>query len=111
MFAPGSAGTMVDLVKEVALGTSADTFIAAITAIVNYEGVDTLQKVKVPTLLLAGAHDKVGRPDGMEKIKTFIPQADFVCIPDAAHYAFAEQHALFNQHLIDFLRTRVAPAR
>ena len=111
MFAPGSRGPMVDLVKDVALSTAKDTFCAAIVAIVNYEGTENLRKVKVPTLLLAGQHDKVGRPDGMQNIqKQFITHADFVSLPDAAHYSFAEQHELFNTHLLSFIREKVMSA-
>ncbi len=107
MFAPMSKGPLVECVREVALSTSKDTFCAAIKAIVNYEGGDNLKNVVVPTLLLAGQYDKVGRPDGMERIKAqFIPHADYVCLPDAAHYAFAEQPELFNFHLLRFI-TRV----
>lgn len=110
MFAPGSKGPMVDLVKTVALGMATETFVAAINAIVQYDGVDNLKRVKVPTLLLAGQYDKVGRPEGMEKIKNFIPHAEFHCIPDAGHYSFAEQPALFNQHLLGFIRNSVLRA-
>ena len=112
MFAPGSKGPMVDLVREVALSTSADTFCAAITAITLYNGEPNMKNLKVPTLLLAGQYDKVGRPEAMEGVKTqFIPHADFHCIPDAGHYAFAEQHELFNQHLLQFIRERVQATR
>lgn len=111
MFAPGSQGPMVDLVKDVALSTAKDTFCAAIGAIVNYEGIANLKNVKVPTLLLAGEHDKVGRPDGMQNIqKQFVPHARFVSLPNAAHYAFAEQHELFNAHLLRFIREEVVKA-
>ncbi len=109
MFAPGSAGPLVELVREVALSTSKETFIAAIGAIVNYEGVATLRKVTAPTLLLAGRHDKVGRPDGMQNIKTsFIPHAEFHVLPNSGHYAFAEEPELFNQHLLGFIRQHTA---
>lgn len=112
MFAPGSAGPMVDLVREVALSTPAETFCAAIQAIVDYEGVANLKNLKVPTLLLAGAHDKVGRPEGMLAIqKQFVPHADYACLPGSAHYAFAEQHDLFNEHLLTFIRNRVQATR
>lgn len=108
MFAPGSGGPLVELVREVALGTTKETFIAAISAIVNYEGVQTLRSVKVPTLLLAGQHDKVGRPDGMHNIKTaFIPHAQFHVLPNSGHYGFAEEPELFNQHLLAFIRQQV----
>lgn len=105
MFAPGSQGPMVELVRSVASSTATDTFCAAINAIVNYEGIDNLKRVRVPTLLIAGAFDKVGRPAGMENIKkSFIPHAEYVCIADAGHYAFAEQHEAFNQSLLGFLK-------
>lgn len=106
MFAEGGVkGPMAELVKEVAASTRLETFIAAIEAITHYDGLDTLRQVAVPTLLIAGAHDNVGRPDGMEAMKELIPQAEFVCIPDAAHYAFAEQHDVFNAHLLKFLKS------
>lgn len=112
MFAPGSKGSMVDLVREVALGTHADTFCAAITAITLYDGEPNLKNLRVPTLLLAGAHDKVGRPEGMKSVQAqFVPHAEYACIPDAGHYAFAEQHELFNGHLLRFIRERVMAAR
>jgi len=108
MFAPGSSGPLVQLVREVALATSKDTFVAAIEAIVRYEGVPTLRKVAVPTLLLAGAHDKVGQPAGMENIqKSFVPHAEFHVLPQSGHYGFAEQPELFNQHLLGFIRQQV----
>ena len=108
MFAPGSKGPMVELVREVALGTHADTFCAAITAITRYDGEPNLKRLHVPTLLLAGEHDKVGRPQGMRSLQTqFVPHAEYACIPDAGHYAFAEQHDLFNGHLLRFIRERV----
>ncbi|QTD46548.1 alpha/beta fold hydrolase [Ottowia testudinis] len=108
MFAPGSQGPMVELVREVALSTSSETFCAAIQAIVDYDGMANLKALKVPLLLLAGAHDKVGRPEGMKNIQSsFVPHADYACLPASGHYAFAEEHALFNQHLLDFIRGRV----
>jgi pimeloyl-ACP methyl ester carboxylesterase len=99
---------MVELVRDVALSTAKDTFCAAIQAIVNYDGTDNLKKVQVPTLLLAGQYDKVGRPDGMARIKSqYIAHADYVCLPDAGHYAFAEQHELFNENFLNFVRQKV----
>jgi len=104
MFSPGSQGPLVELVRSVAASTNKDTFVAAIKAITEWDGIDNLKQVKVPTLLIAGADDKVGRPAGMEGIKRFIPHAEYVCIDGAGHYAFAEQPVAFNRHLIDFLK-------
>jgi len=105
MFAPGSSGPLVELVREVALSTASETFIQAIAAIVQYRGEETLPQVKVPTLLMAGAHDAVGRPEGMRNIqRQFIPHAQFQELPNSGHYGFAEEPELFNQHLLAFIR-------
>jgi 3-oxoadipate enol-lactonase len=105
MFAPGSCGPLVERVRSVALSTPLETFCAAIEAITRYEGVDNLRNLRVPTLLLAGRHDKVGRPEGMENIKkSFVPHAQYHCLPESGHYSFAEQPELFNQHLLHFVR-------
>jgi pimeloyl-ACP methyl ester carboxylesterase len=104
MFAPGSSGPLVERVRDVALSTSKDTFVAAIRAIVDYEGTDNLRQIRVPTLLLAGHHDKVGRPEGMRNIqRQFIPQAQFHELPHSGHYGFAEEPELFNQHVLGFI--------
>lgn len=105
MFSPGSSGPLVDLVKSVALGMRAETFCAAIEAITLYDGEETLRNLAVPTLLIAGEDDKVGRPEGMRELAQVIPNARFACISGAGHYAFAEQPEAFNRALLDFLRT------
>jgi pimeloyl-ACP methyl ester carboxylesterase len=110
MFAPGSSGPLVERVREVALSTSKDTFVTAIRAIVHYEGTETLRRIRVPTLLLAGHHDKVGRPESMRDIqRRFVPHAQYQEMPHSGHYAFAEQPELFNQHLLDFIGQHLKP--
>lgn len=110
MFAPGSSGELVDLVTNVAASTHTETFCAAIEAIVRYDGRDNLRKIQVPTLLIAGEADKVGRPELMRQLTEFIPHAQFVCIPNAGHYAFAEQPEAFNKSLLGFLKDSVGMA-
>lgn len=104
MFAPGSNGPLVDRVIEFAAGMKCETFRSSIEAIVHYDGIDTLKSVNVPTLLIAGESDKVGRPEMMQGLLELIPSAKFVCIPGAGHYAFAEQPEAFNKALIEFVR-------
>lgn len=110
MFAPGASGPGVDLVTQVAAGMRGETFCAAIEAITRYDGDDNLRAVRVPTLLIAGAQDKVGRPDGMRALTEVIPDARFSCIEGAGHYAFAEQPEAFNAELLRFL-AQVMPVR
>lgn len=107
MFAPGSQGPRVDLVKRVALSTPPLTFIDAITAIVKHDGMPALSALRLPVLLLAGAHDKVGRPESMRALVDVVQSARFACIDGAGHYAFAEQQDSFVQHLLGFIRQDV----
>lgn len=107
MFAKDSQGPLVDLVTEVAASTKKETFIQAINAIVHYEGINTLKNMTVPVLLIAGAEDKVGRPDVMKDNLTIIPNSEFVVVPNAGHYAFAEQHDAFNDAVLKFIKERV----
>lgn len=107
MFFKDSAGPLVDQVIEVAASTKKETFIEAISSIVNYEGVETLKNMSVPVLLIAGEDDKVGRPDIMRENLAIIPDSELVVIPKAGHYAFAEQHDAFNEAVLTFIKERV----
>ncbi|KUE85137.1 hypothetical protein ASL20_30395 [Cupriavidus necator] len=107
MLAPTSSGPLVDLVLQVAMQTRTDTFMAAINAIVDYKGMPTLAQVRVPTLAIAGELDTVGKPEQMRQLAQAVEGAEFVSVPNAAHYAWAEQPEVFNTALFDFLDRRV----
>lgn len=111
MFGPGASGPMVDLVAEVAGSTKADTFRASILAIMAYDGRETLKQLRVPTLLIAGECDSVGRPEGMRAAAALVPQSEFAVIPGAGHYGWAENQPEFNRVLFDFIQRRVTKAK
>jgi 3-oxoadipate enol-lactonase len=103
MMGPDSSGDAVELVKKVTANTPDLTFRAAIKAIVEYDGRETLKGLRLPTLCIAGEHDPVGRPDMMSDIAANIPNSEFSCINGAAHYAWAEYPDVFNGVLFEFL--------
>ncbi|MDT2024169.1 alpha/beta fold hydrolase [Methylocella sp. CPCC 101449] len=107
MFAPTSSGPLADLVIEVAATTPTPTFRAAMYAIQAWDGLPILQKIAVPTLCIAGRHDPVGKPEGMQQMASVIAGSEFAVIEDAGHYAWAEQPQAFNRILLDFLKRRV----
>lgn len=107
MMAEGNTGPHLDLIVEAAARTPSNTFRAAIQAIVKYEGTAVVKNLSLPTLCIAGESDPVGRPDIMEKLSNNITNAEFVCIKNAGHYAWAEQAEDFNQHIIDFIDRRL----
>lgn len=111
MFGPGASGPMVDLVAEVAGSTKADTFRASILAIMAYDGRETLKQLRVPTLLIAGECDSVGRPEGMRAAAALVPNGEFAVIPGAGHYGWAENQSEFNHVLFDFIQRRVTKTK
>ncbi len=111
MFASTSSGPLVDLVTEVAASTATETFKAAIRAITRWDGTETVRSLRLPLLAIAGEHDTVGRPEAMQRMFAQVPDAEFACIANAAHYGFAEQPAEFKRVVLDFIARRVGPAR
>lgn len=110
MFAPGSSGPLADLVIDVAATTPVPTFRAAMYAIQAWDGTSLAQRLRVPTLCIAGRHDPVGKPEEMQKLAGMIPGARFSVIENAGHYAWAEQPEAFNRVLLDFLGESVREA-
>lgn len=109
MMAPGASGPGVDRVIEVVGHMRAETFRAAIASIVTFDGRYILPKMQIPVLCIAGGHDLSAAPPAvMEKLAAKLPQGEFVCMPDSGHFAWAEEPELFNRHLLDFLRSRLA---
>ncbi|MDH7794651.1 MULTISPECIES: alpha/beta hydrolase [unclassified Beijerinckia] len=111
MFGPKASGPMVDLVTQVAGSTEADTFRSSILAIMAYDGRDTLKQLRLPTLLIAGECDGVGRPEGMRGAAALVPDSEFAVVSGAGHYGWAENQGEFNSAVFDFIQRRVAKAK
>ena len=52
----------------------------------DYDNAQSLKEVTVPTLFTTGEFDEA-RPDTVEKLSQMVEGAEFVMIPDAAHYS------------------------
>ncbi len=110
MFAPTSSGEGVENVIAEARLTHGKTFVAAIKAIVEYDGSDAINSIAIPTLVIAGEYDSVGQPAAMKALAEQIESAEFVEVKDAGHYAWAEQPEKFNTALFDFINRAAATA-
>lgn len=108
MMAPEAAGPAVDLIVATVSAMREETFRAAIAAVAGYEGRDVLPKIAVPTLCIAGERDQTAPATVMEKMASRIRGADFVVMPGAGHFAWAEQADRFNGIVLDFLRRNFA---
>jgi pimeloyl-ACP methyl ester carboxylesterase len=106
MLGPTSTGEAVELVLKVTSETKDETFKAALKAIVAYDGREALKGCTVPTLCIAGELDPVGRPDMMEALAATV-NGQYVCIPDVAHYGWAENPGAFNDAFFTFFQESV----
>ena len=80
------------------------TYRAALSAIVSFNRLDNLANIKVPTLCLAGEHDKNATPTVMQKMAAKIPGAQYLCLPGVGHIANIEQPVPFNAAVLAFLQ-------
>src|SRR3954451_16728300 len=62
-----------------------------------------------PTLIVAGADDPATPVAMMEDIRTRVPQAELVVLPQAAHILAVERPEAVNRHLAAFLDDLMAP--
>jgi pimeloyl-ACP methyl ester carboxylesterase len=62
-----------------------------------------LPKIRVPTLVVVGAHDALSTRDEMAAIAAAIPKAEFIEVPDAGHMTTMENPAVVNEAMLRFL--------
>lgn len=112
-----------DMLRRVALGTyaqhperlQADLLLQALSgvgkpgvlpAVLNGFGYNlyaTLDKVRCPVLLIAGADDRLIPVDDVETFASRCLDAQTVIIDDAGHWPMFERPTEFNHHLLEFL--------
>jgi len=104
LFAPHAAPAIVEETKQVILATPPKTIAAALRALATRpDSTPLLATITVPTLVLAGEHDVIIKPDEMQAMAGKIPGAQFVSIPNAGHMAPLEQPAAANAAIRQFL--------
>jgi pimeloyl-ACP methyl ester carboxylesterase len=77
-------------------------------AAMSFDSRDRAHLILQPTLILAGAQDRVMPLVLTEELAKKIPQAQFKVFPNAAHLLFLEEAGSVNRVLIDFLSGRKA---
>ncbi|MEQ9812197.1 MAG: alpha/beta fold hydrolase [Azospirillaceae bacterium] len=80
-----------------------ESYIKSIEATVLQDRFDHLEGIAAPTLVLAGADDRLTPPDMARRIAARIPGAECAIIPDAGHLSNIEQPKIFNRRCLDFL--------
>jgi proline iminopeptidase len=74
----------------------------------DYDRIDRLAELELPTLFLVGEHDEA-RPETMREFQALVPGSIVKVIPGAAHMVNVDQPAAFNEALNAFLATVERP--
>jgi 3-oxoadipate enol-lactonase len=94
---------VVERVRQMVLETPAEGYAACCAAIRDMDLRETIQGIRLPTLIIVGEQDPATPPEKAEEIHARIPGSHLEVIPDAAHLVNIEQDVAFDATLIGFL--------
>ena len=113
VFAPGSLTSnpgAVDKIRRTIAHTPALSIAGTLLALASRtDTTRSLASITRPVLILVGEHDVTTPPEASRLMHERISGSELHIIPGAAHMSNLENTAVFNEHLLAFLR-RVAPA-
>ncbi|TDI73991.1 MAG: hypothetical protein E2O84_06500 [Bacteroidetes bacterium] len=70
----------------------------------DYDSIDRLSELDLPVLFLGGEFDEA-RPETLREYQALVPGSKVVIIPDAGHVVNVDQPELFNEAVLDFIRS------
>lgn len=109
MFAPDADRERIAEAAALMAGVPAESYRAALSAIVSFNRLGELGRIAVPTLCLAGELDLNAPPAVVEKMASRIPGAGYICLPGVGHIANIEQPERFNNAVLKFLKQHFEP--
>ena len=80
------------------------TYRASMHALVKFEQRAALPTILVPTLCLAGEHDKTAPPEVLRRMAQKIEGAEYECLSGVGHLMCFEQEASFHKAVLNFVR-------
>ncbi len=104
MMAPDADPQALQLAREVMAAVPQASYRAALQAIVAFNRLDDLARIAVPTLCLAGEHDRNASPSVMRRMAERIPGAQYLCLPAVGHLANMERPEAFNAAVLQFMQ-------
>ena len=87
------------------------TYARGLLGMFRWDATDALAGIGVPTLVVAGAHDKTTLPEASAMIAGRVPAARLVTLAPAGHMGLIERHAEFGrlvEGFVDECRNRTA---
>lgn len=62
-------------------------------------------RVRIPTLIVHGGQSDIVSQEGVDELRTLIPDAEDVVVPNAGHMVAGDDNDVFTRNLVDFLAT------
>lgn len=101
---PGALPAGVQLATFCQGQVHASTWRHALQAMRGFDRQAALAEIHVPTLLVAGQHDRITAPEDMQRMADAIAGADLATLPGVGHLPHLEAPDEFGELLVDFLR-------
>jgi pimeloyl-ACP methyl ester carboxylesterase len=96
---PKALPSVVEFNDRILSRTPTDVWAKLLPALLSLDVSDVLDVLDVPTLVVAGTHDKLTPPGAAERIAAAIKGSELVVIRDAGHMSFLERPQSFNARL------------
>ncbi len=103
---PKAPPSIVDFIDSVLADTPTEVWANLLPALLGMDVSKVLEALDVPTLIIAGSHDRLTPPGAAQRMANAIKGAELSMIRDAGHMTMLERPQSFNARLRGFL-TRV----
>jgi 3-oxoadipate enol-lactonase len=103
MVGPGSLPEGVRLATHCMSQVPAATYRRALEALVTFDRRANLPLIQVPTLVVAGEHDRNAPPAAMKKMADAIPRSTYLQMPGVGHLQNLEAPDDFDSLVLNFL--------
>lgn len=104
MVAADAAPDALRAAQAVMAAVPQSSYRAALQAIAGFNRLEELARIAVPTLCLAGEHDRNASPAVMRRMTERIAGAQYLCLPGVGHLANMELPGAFNAAVLQFLQ-------
>ncbi len=103
MAAEAAPHEMLAVHRRLMAAIPADSYRAAIRALVHFDRRAALPGIECPALCIAGEQDRIATPAVMQAMARRLPRAEFEPLPAAGHLAPFERPTAFLARLLTFL--------
>ena len=110
LIGPATPAAVRDAMIESLSVLHRDSYLKTLDAVTRYTAFTAFEKIKVPTLVIVGEHDRIATPEYAAAMAQRIENSRFVMLEGGSHISNMDRPAEFNAVLLDFLRTHAARA-